>query len=106
MSVIKYTCKGMAAFAAFQKLTPLVAGRRWRKFSLNRPVKAGRLWRWFRHTPCGAAALRVVPMVLTCKGGTALAAFQRLSPLARRRWRYFSLHIPVKEGQHIRDLHT
>ena len=42
-------------------------------------------------------ALTVVLMALTCKGRMALAAFQRLTTLAWRRWRYFSLHIPVKE---------
>ena len=88
--LIAYTCKGAAALAAFQRLTPLVARRRWRYFSLHIPVKAGRHNGGISetYTPSGATALAVVLIAYTCKGAAALAEVQRLTPLvARRRWR-------------------
>ena len=58
---------------AFQRLTPLVARRRWRYFSLHIPVKAGRHCGILEtYTPNGVTALAVVLTAYTCKGAAAL----------------------------------
>ena len=70
----------MAALAAFQKLTSLVAQRGCSHFIdlLMRDIISE------AYSPSGAAALAVVLISYTCKGA---AAIQKLTPLvAWRRW--------------------